>query len=269
MVLIDDSKRRSRSSSVASSPDLLDKPSAPDGLEVKKIETESVTIAWKPPADDGGADVLKYSIEKFEPGVENWAKVADVDSEITTYCIQKLQEGSEYMFRVFCYNEAGMGEAVISPAITVKNQFDKPSSPQGPLEVLGMSETSFTLKWKEPEFTGGLPIYYIVERREVGKKAWQKCTSDDEQLTQTSLEIVGLKTNTSYHFRITAVNSVGPSVPFAPEEAIPIGKRISKLTSRDIFFNIKYSARFKVEMLMPYCSSSISTNKFQCYECYK
>jgi titin len=38
-----------------------------------------------------------------------------------------------------------------------------------------MSDTSFTLAWQPPEADGGSPILeYIVERREVNKKAWQK-----------------------------------------------------------------------------------------------
>jgi hypothetical protein len=52
---------------------------------------------------------------------------------------------------------------------------DKPSPPRGPFDVSGMSDTSFTLAWQPPETDGGSPILvYIVERREVNKKAWQK-----------------------------------------------------------------------------------------------
>jgi titin len=41
-----------------------------------------------------------------------------------------------------------------------------------------MSNTSFTLAWQPPEADGGSPILeYIVERREVNKKAWQKVRS--------------------------------------------------------------------------------------------
>jgi len=55
---------------------------------------------------------------------------------------------------------------------------DKPSPPRGPFDVSGMSNTSFTLAWQPPEADGGSPILeYIVERREVNKKAWQKVCS--------------------------------------------------------------------------------------------
>ena len=52
---------------------------------------------------------------------------------------------------------------------------EKPSPPQGPLEVSGMTSTSFTIHWHPPESDGGSPIQnYIIEKREVGKKTWQK-----------------------------------------------------------------------------------------------
>ena len=38
-----------------------------------------------------------------------------------------------------------------------------------------MGDTSLTLGWQEPESDGGAAIVeYLVERRNVGKKAWQK-----------------------------------------------------------------------------------------------
>jgi hypothetical protein len=45
---------------------------------------------------------------------------------------------------------------------------------------------------------------------------------------ETVIEVTGLKANTSYHFRVTARNDIGQSLPYAPEEAITAGKRISE-----------------------------------------
>lgn len=52
---------------------------------------------------------------------------------------------------------------------------DPPGPPRGPLEVSGMTKTSFTIKWQVPENDGGSPITdYIIEITESTKKAWQK-----------------------------------------------------------------------------------------------
>jgi hypothetical protein len=45
---------------------------------------------------------------------------------------------------------------------------------------------------------------------------------------ETAIEVTGLKPNTSYHFRVTARNDVGQSLPYTPEEPIIAGKRISE-----------------------------------------
>jgi hypothetical protein len=42
---------------------------------VKDIRKESVTIEWKPPADDGGLELSKYSVEKCDVEKMVWMKV--------------------------------------------------------------------------------------------------------------------------------------------------------------------------------------------------
>jgi len=193
---------------------------------VKDIRKESVTIEWKPPADDGGLELSKYSVEKLDVEKMVWLKVADVEKDVSSYCVQRLREDAEYMFRVTAENPVGVSEALESETITVRSKFDKPSPPRGPFDVSGMSNTSFTLAWQPPEADGGSPILeYIVERREVNKKAWQKVGVTTAE--ETSIEVTGLKVNTSYNFRVTARNDIGHSHPYAPEEPITAGKRIS------------------------------------------
>lgn len=48
---------------------VLDAPSQPVGpLEITNLDAESCTLAWKPPADDGGNDITNYIVEKKEVG---------------------------------------------------------------------------------------------------------------------------------------------------------------------------------------------------------
>nr|CAD7257406.1 unnamed protein product [Timema shepardi] len=179
-----------------------DKPSKPEGpIVVKDIRKDTVTIEWKPPADDGGLELSKYSVEKCELEKMVWMK-----------------------------NPVGSSEALESDTVTIRSKYDRPSPPRGPLDVSGMTDTSFTITWQPPETDGGSPILeYIVERREVNKKAWQKVGSTTVDVTH--IEVSSLKVNISYHLRVTARNDVGPSVPYAPEEPITAGKRISAPSS--------------------------------------
>lgn len=90
---------------------------------MRDIRQDQITIEWKPPADDGGLELSKYTIEKCEPEKMVWMKVADVEKDIESYCIQKLQQDSEYLFRVVAKNPVGSSEPLESEPITIKPSF--------------------------------------------------------------------------------------------------------------------------------------------------
>lgn len=48
-------------------------------------------------------------------------KVADVEKDVRTYCIQKLQGNAEYMFRVFAENPVGASEPLESGPVALKS----------------------------------------------------------------------------------------------------------------------------------------------------
>ena len=131
--------------------------------------------------------------------------------------------GLEYVFRVCATNDVGTSDMLLSEPVLIKSQFDTPSAPRGPLELSGMTETTLVIKWIAPESDGGSPLTeYLVERKEVSKKAWQKVGNVDGQTTH--IEAAGLKKGTSYTFRITAANQLGYGPAFSPEDVIVAGK---------------------------------------------
>lgn len=135
------------------------------------------------------------------------------------------------MFRVNATNDVGTSDFLVSEPVLVRSQFDVPSAPRGPLDVSGMTDTTLVLTWLAPTSDGGSPLTeYLVERREVSKKAWQKVGSTDGKTL--NIEATGLKKGTSYNFRITAQNELGYGPPFSPEDVIIAGKKLSKLIAR-------------------------------------
>lgn len=104
---------------------------------------------------------------------------------------------------------------------------ERPSPPQAPLEVTGMTATSFTLNWQPSISDGGSPIVeYIVEIREKTEKEYKKYGSTKGK--DTFLSINYLIKDHGYNFRIYARNVIGLSEPFVPPETIVAGSRLSK-----------------------------------------
>ncbi|KAK2576957.1 hypothetical protein KPH14_005570, partial [Odynerus spinipes] len=210
---------------------VIDKPGKPQGpIITKEIRRDRITVEWKPPIDDGGLEIEKYTIEKCETDKMNWIKVADVDKDMESFCVQKLQLEVEYMFRVIAKNAVGASEPLESEPVKTRMSYDPPGPPRGPLEVSGMTKTSFTIKWQVPENDGGSPITdYTIEITETSKKAWQKVGNTKSDVLHISVS--NLKTDMSYDFRITAKNKIGMGEPYISEEPIVAGKRATPPSS--------------------------------------
>jgi hypothetical protein len=46
-----------------------------------------------------------------------------VEKDVSSYCVQRLREDSEYMFRVIAENPVGTSEALESETVTVCSKF--------------------------------------------------------------------------------------------------------------------------------------------------
>lgn len=102
---------------------LTDKPGPPGGpIEFKTVTAEKITFLWRPPADDGGAKITHYIVEKRETSRVVWSMV----SENLEECIiktTKIIKGNEYIFRVRAVNKYGIGDSLESDPVVAKNAF--------------------------------------------------------------------------------------------------------------------------------------------------
>lgn len=88
-------------------------------------EKLSITVSWKPPLDDGGMELTKYTLEKYDKEWGTWIKVADLDKNTTSYAVSELKANAQMQFRVFAQNEIGKSEPLESDSVTVKSPFSK------------------------------------------------------------------------------------------------------------------------------------------------
>lgn len=81
-------------------------PEPPRRVSVTRQVDKSVTLAWEPPADDGGCRIGNYVLEYYRTGWNVWLKATT--SRKTTATLFDLIEGSEYKFRVKAESPYGM-----------------------------------------------------------------------------------------------------------------------------------------------------------------
>lgn len=97
-------------------------PSKPLGpVDFSGLDDSSVTLTWKPPSSDGGQPIKNYNIEYRDVRRSTWSKAGSVPGDVTTFKMEKLMEGTEYMFRITAVNEEGESQPLES-LDTVKPQ---------------------------------------------------------------------------------------------------------------------------------------------------
>jgi len=89
-----------------------EKPGKPLSLEIVKTLKGGVSLRWKAPTSDGGADITNYVLEhRIESGIK-WVRATDDKIAGTSYTLQKgLKDDMVYEFRVSAENRAGVGPA--------------------------------------------------------------------------------------------------------------------------------------------------------------
>lgn len=92
------------------------------------IRKNSVLCKWEPPLDDGGSEIINYTLEKKDktkPDSE-WIVITATLRQCK-YSVTKLIEGKEYLFRVRAENRFGPGPPCVSKPLTAKDPFGKVS----------------------------------------------------------------------------------------------------------------------------------------------
>uniref|UniRef100_A0A4W5MR57 Titin n=1 Tax=Hucho hucho TaxID=62062 RepID=A0A4W5MR57_9TELE len=190
---------------------VLDRPGPPGGpLVVSDITSDNCILEWAPPADDGGAEIDHYVIEKRESSRLAWTNSASGLTD-TQFKVNKLLKGNEYIFRVMAVNKYGVGEPLESVPTIANNPWVPADPPKDP-EVTIITKDSMILMWKAPEYDGGTPITnYNIERKDKIGLRWVKCNK--KKVKDLQFKVTGLLVTHEYEFRILAENAAGLSLP--------------------------------------------------------
>ncbi|KAJ8016727.1 hypothetical protein DPEC_G00010360 [Dallia pectoralis] len=118
--------------------------------------------------------------------------------------LNKCQRKDTGEIKIKLKNEYGTMEA-FSRLIVL----EKPSVPQGPVEVLESTAFCISIKWRAPKDDGGCPVIrYNLERQQVGRNTWKII---GETAGVPDFEDKSVERGKKYRYRIRAVTEEGIS----------------------------------------------------------
>ncbi|XP_038134422.1 immunoglobulin-like and fibronectin type III domain-containing protein 1 [Cyprinodon tularosa] len=158
---------------------------------------------WKLPFSGGAPMNIQWykNDDKLLPGVNVKIETSDSESQLRLTKCQRKDTGE---VKIKIKNEFGTIEAVSKLIV-----LDKPTPPQGPVEIVESAVNSVEFNWKPPKDNGGCPITnYIIERQQVGRNKWLKL---GEIPGTPSYKDTDVDPGRRYCYRIRAKNAEGIS----------------------------------------------------------
>ena len=193
-------------------------PSAPSAPSAKTATPGNgqVTLTWSS-TGTGGSPITKWQYQQKEGSGSYgpWMDVPDSGPATTSYTVTGLTNGTAYTFRVRAVNSVGNGVASeefapVTPSAT-------PPAPAQPTAT--GSPGRVTLTWSSTG-PGGSPITKWQYQQKEGSGSYGPWLDiPDSGPATTSYTVTGLTNDTTYQFRVRAVNALGPgaaSVASAP-----------------------------------------------------
>ena len=163
----------------------------------------SATVSWNAPTVNADK-VTDYTVQFRRGGTTTWLTASDGVSTATEAEVRGLQADTSYDFRVRA--EAPAGSGPYSDAITLTT-----GAPDAPTNVTVERNADINplISWTPPTNTGSSPISdYQLQFRTTGSANWITITSDGTTATP-NYAFRALQPNTSYDFRVRAINNVG------------------------------------------------------------
>ncbi|XP_059201291.1 myomesin 1a (skelemin) [Centropristis striata] len=195
-------------------------PGKPTNVTLVEAVKDYMELAWKEPANNGGADVRGYFVDYRTVKGDVFGKWHEMNLKAlttTSYKAENLKENVIYQFQVRAMNMAGVSVSSLPSADLECKEWTitVPGAPVG-LHVLEVRDTSAVVLWEPPAFSGRTPVngYYLdLKETSAAGAGWKAVHEKVNRMKY--MKVTELKAGASYVFRVRAQNLAGVGNPSA------------------------------------------------------
>jgi len=176
-------------------------PGAPTIGPATKTGTSTATVAFTPPASDGGSPIARYTVTSTPGSIQS----VGTSSPIT---VTGLTSGTAYTFSVVAINAIGTSSPS-QESNTATTDYINPNTPGAPTvgEATKTGSTTATVAFTQPSSDGGFAITSYTAVSTPGG-----ITGTLSQAGTGTIPVTGLTPGTDYTFIVFATNSQGAGI---------------------------------------------------------
>lgn len=178
------------------------KPNNPSSLVASVIDGKAVRLSWV----DNSSNETSFSIERSTDGGNTYKELISFNSNnLTGYTDVSVQPGQSYQYRIRAFNAAGTSDYATSNQVAVVGS-GVPAAPSS-LTATAVAAGQINLAWTD---NSNNESNFVIERA-TNSSFTQNLKTYTPPANSTAFADVLLSPNTTYYFRIKAVNGSGSS----------------------------------------------------------
>lgn len=182
-------------SGTVGSSDAAATPVAPSRLASTGASASRVSLVWR----DNSSNESGFRIER-RIGSGAWSQIASVGTNVNTFANTGLMSSTNYEYRVRAFNKSGT--SAYSNRVAVRTA--APAAPST-LAASVASASRINLRWHD---NSNNETGFRIERR-IGTGAWSRIATVGPNVT--GFASTGLRSRTTYGYRVRAYNGIGTS----------------------------------------------------------
>jgi titin len=178
---------------------LPDVPAAPSNLTATAASNDQINLAWTDNSSNEDGFKIEIKIGTFG----SYSEIAEVNANTTTYASTGLEAGIPYFYRVRAFNLTG--NSSYSNEANAQTLPDPPIAPSN-LSATTISNTQINLSWND---NSSNEDGFKIERKLGAAATYTEIVTVGANTT--SYASLGLAPNSSYSYRVRAINAGGTS----------------------------------------------------------